>query len=129
MSSTQTVSAIELHKIGDEKALVLCESRNILGEVHTIEPLSDGHNFGVLCVTNNILGMSYAQFHVFLKSYQVFLNLRHRYFVVGKLTGKFSRVSIIVREEFEEESLHLGVRSVLKFDLLISSAWAEEGRV
>lgn len=51
VASTQAVTTVELHKVGDEEALMLCESRNILWEVHTIEPLSDGHHLGVLCVT------------------------------------------------------------------------------
>jgi len=62
-------------------------------------------------------------------SNEMLLNRCHREFVVGELVGKFSRVSMIVLEEFKEEPLHLGVRCVLKFDLLISSTRAEESRV
>lgn len=128
-SFAETVSTIELLKIGDEEALMLCKSRDILREVHAIEPLSDGHNFSVLSVAKNIFGPGDTVLNAFLVSYKVLLNLGHGYFIVGKLAGEFHRVSCIIWEEFQEESFHLRARSILKLNLLIGSTWTEERRV
>lgn len=125
-SFAETVSAIELLKVGDEEALMLCESRDVLREVHTIEPLSDGHNLSVLSHTKNVFGTGDTVLNAFLMSYKVLLNLGHRYFIVGKLAGEFYRVSFIIREEFQEESLHLRARSVLKLNLYVGSTWTEK---
>ena len=78
------------------------ESRDVLWDVQTVEPLSDGHHLLVFCITDNILSLLHT-FNCTMSVFnQMLLDLGHGDFVVGQLHCEFVRVFLFAFKELEE---------------------------